>query len=115
MSLIEQFFAISMLVQIAHSVEELATGFHKKWYLLKMSFWVFLVFEIVFESFWIVIWLWQGFPYRFQFQAFFLILMFTNGVQHIIWAGNIKKYVPGLVTALVHIILFLLFYFKAFF
>lgn len=115
MSLIGQFFAICMLVQIAHSAEELTTGFHKIWYLLKMPFWVFLTFEIVFEIFWIIVWLWQSFPYRIQFQAFFLILMFANGVQHIIWAGSTKKYVPGLVTAMIHIILFTIFYFKILF
>ena len=112
MSLIGQFFIISMLVQIAHSIEELTTGFHKKWYLLKMPFWVFLMLEIIFESFWIIVWLWQDFPYRIHFQAFFLILMFANGVQHVIWAGSIKKYIPGLITAIVHIILFTIFYFK---
>lgn len=113
MSILEQFFAISLLVQIAHSVEELSTGFHKKWYVFKMPFWVFLAFEIVFEGFWIAVWLLQDFPERTHLQAFFLALMFANGVQHIVWAGNAKKYVPGLITAPVHIIIFLVFYFKA--
>ncbi len=113
MSLIEQFFVISLFVQIAHSIEELATGFHKKWYLFKMSFWAFLTFEIVFESFWIAVWLMPDFHSRIYFQAFFLALMLANGVQHIVWAGNVKKYVPGLVTAPVHITVFLTFYFKS--
>ncbi len=42
MSLLEQFFAISLLVQIVHAIEELGTGFNKKWYAFKMPFWVFL-------------------------------------------------------------------------
>ncbi|MFZ2025103.1 MAG: HXXEE domain-containing protein [Microgenomates group bacterium] len=115
MSLLEQFFVISLLVQIAHSIEELSTGFHKKWYVFKMPFWVFLVFEIIFESFWIAVWLLQDFPSRTILQAFFLALMFANGVQHIVWAGNVKKYVPGLITAPIHIIVFLAYYFKAIF
>ena len=115
MSLLEQFFAISLLVQIAHSIEELSTGFHKKWYVFKMPFWVFLVFEIALESFWIAVWLLQDFPNITYLQAFFLALMFANGVQHIVWAGNVKKYVPGLITAPIHIIVFLVFYFKAIF
>jgi hypothetical protein len=101
-----------LFIQIAHSIEELATGFHKKWYLIKMPFWFFLAFEIAFESFWIMVWLWQGFPSRIYLQAFFLALMFANSVQHIVWAGNVKKYVPGLVTAPIHIVVFLIFYFK---
>jgi hypothetical protein len=115
MSLIGQFFIVSMLVQIAHSIEEITTGFHKKWYLLKMPLWVFLTLEIIFESFWIGVWLWQSFPFRVQFQAFFLILMFANGIQHVVWTGSTKKYVPGLVTAVIHIILFTIFYFKILF
>ena len=113
MSLLEQFFVISLLVQIAHSIEELSTGFHKKWYVFKMPFWVFLSFEIVFEGFWIAVWLLQDFPNRALLQAFFLALMFANGVQHAVWVGNVKKYVPGLITAPVHIMVFLVYYFKA--
>jgi hypothetical protein len=112
MSPLEQFFAISLLVQIAHSIEELSTGFHKKWYAFKMPFWVFLTFEVVFESFWIIVWLFQDFPSRVYLQAIFLALMFANGVQHIVWAGILKKYVPGLVTTPLHIIVFLMFYFR---
>ena len=113
MSPLEQFFTISLLVQIAHSIEELSTGFHKKWYVFKMPFWVFFAFEVVFESFWISVWCFQNFPNRAYLQIFFLALMFANGVQHIVWAGNVKKYVPGLITAPIHIIVFLVFYFKA--
>ena len=112
MSPLEQFFAISLLVQIAHSIEELSTGFHKKWYVFKMPFWTFLVFEIVFEGFWIAVWILQDFPSRSFIQTFFLALMFANGVQHIVWSGNVKKYIPGLITAPVHIIVFLVFYFR---
>ncbi len=115
MNFIEQFFAISLLVQIAHSIEELSTGFHKKWYMFKMPFWVFLTFEIIFEGFWIAVWLLQDFPSRILLQAFFLALMFANGVQHVVWAGNVKKYVPGLIIAPVHIIVFLVYYFKVIF
>lgn len=112
MSLLEQFFIISLIVQIAHSIEELTTGFHKKWYLFKMPFLIFLLFELAFSSFWIYIFLNKSFPNRDYLQAFFLLLMFANGVQHLVWAGIVKKYVPGLVTSPLHLIIFLLFYFK---
>ncbi len=103
MSYIEQFFTIALLVQVAHSIEELFTCFHKKWYLFKMPFWVFLAFELVFSGFWILVLLLKSFPNREAVQLVFLVLMFANGIQHIVWAGYAKKYVPGLVTAIVHI------------
>lgn len=114
MSLLEQFFAISLFVQTIHVIEELSTGFNKKWYLFKIPFWVFLLFEFVFEGFWIIVYFLQNFPNRPYLQAFFLILMFANAVQHLVWAGSVKKYVPGLITAPVHIVVFLLFYFQIF-
>ncbi len=115
MNLLEQFFAISLLIQIVHAAEELSTGFHKKWYAFKMPFWLFLLLELAFEGFWISVYFLPDFPNRQYFQAFFLVLMFANGVQHLIWAGNVKKYVPGLITAPIHIIVFLLFYFQTLF
>jgi len=52
------------------------------------------------------------FPFRLQLLAFFLALMFANGVQHIVWAGSVKRYVPGLITSPIHIVLFLIFYYR---
>ena len=78
-----------------------------------MPFWVFLTFEILFEGFWIVVLLESSFPNRTSLQLLFLVLMFANGVQHIVWFGAVKKYVPGLITAPMHIVAFLLFYFEA--
>jgi hypothetical protein len=115
MTLLEQFFAISLLVQIFHAIEELATGFHKKWYAFKMPFWVFLLFEFLFEGFWIAVYLHPNFPNRQILQAFFMALMFANGIQHLVWWGNAKKYVPGLLTAPLHIVVFLAYYFRAIF
>ena len=115
MELLEQFFLISLVTQLAHSIEELSTGFHKKWYLFKMPFWMFLAFELVFSAFFIFVLLTPTLPYRSIIQAFFLVLMFANGVQHLIWAGCVKKYVPGLVTATVHTGVFLAFYFSVLF
>lgn len=115
MSYLGIFFLLSLLVQYAHSAEELLTGFHKKWYLFKMPFSVFLTFELSFSLFWTVVLLFPAFPYREYLQAFFLALMFANGVQHLIWAGWVKKYVPGLITAPIHIVVFLVFYYLALF
>jgi len=109
---LELFFILSLLVQLAHSAEELLMEFHKKWYLFKMPFWVFLLFEAIFSSFWVLVLVMNNFPYRTELQIFFLALMFANGIQHIVWWGNTKKYVPGLVTAFLHIFVFLVFCFK---
>ena len=113
-TMLEQFFLISLLVQFAHSAEELATGFHRKWYLFTMTFRTFLAFEIIFLAFWISVYLTPLFPAREYLQAFFLILMFANGVQHIVWWGVVKSYVPGLITAFAHVAVFLSFYFVLF-
>lgn len=105
--MIEQFAFILYGVQLLHSLEELFTEFHKKWYLFKMPFWVFFTFEISFNLFWGIVLFLQNFPFRESFLVFFIILMFANGVQHIIWWRFAKKYVPGLITAFVHIAVFL--------
>ncbi|MEK7156471.1 MAG: HXXEE domain-containing protein [Patescibacteria group bacterium] len=111
MTPIEQFFAISLFIQLAHSAEELSTGFHRKWYLFTMPFKTFLLFEIVFSAFWIAV-LILSFPNKEFLQLLFLALMFANGVQHIVWWGVAKQYVPGLMTAPLHIAVFLIFYFS---
>lgn len=104
-------YIILLALQCVHSLEELSTGFHKKWYLFTMPFVVFLVFELLFQAFCIFVFFSPEFPYRITLMAFFNLLMFANGVQHLVWAGVVKKYVPGLVTAPLFIATFLLFYF----
>jgi hypothetical protein len=115
MNLLEQFALISFMVQLIHSSEELLMGFHKKWYLFKMPFRVFIIFEICFSLFWGMVVFNKSFPSRSGLLAFFLALMFANGVQHVVWFGWAKKYVPGLITAPVHILVFLIFYYQVLF
>jgi len=103
------FGTIALIIQLAHSIEELMTGFHKKWYLMKLSFPFFLTFEILHNIFWLSVFLIGVFPRRAWLIEFFLVLMFANGIQHIVWAGSVKKYVPGLITAILHIVNFLIF------
>ncbi|MCL4363854.1 HXXEE domain-containing protein [Patescibacteria group bacterium] len=109
--MIERFYLLALLIQLVHSTEELTTGFHKKWYLFKMPFQTFLLFEIIFSLFWLIVLLVPRVPNRVFLQEFFLVLMFANGIQHVIWWGVTKKYVPGLITAFGHIFVFLSFYF----
>lgn len=115
MSHIVLFAFLMYFIQLTHSIEELSTGFHKKWFLFKMSFKTFLLFEIIHNFFWFTVLFLPEFPYREQLLAFFIVLMLANGIEHLIWAGIVKKYVPGLITAPIHIILFLIFYFQILF
>lgn len=114
MGQLEQIYTLSLLVQLVHSFEELLTDFHKKWYLFKMPFWIFLIFEMCFSVFWVVVLLLHNLSYRVYLQEFFLLLMFANGIQHLVWWGNTKKYVPGLITAPIHIVVFIAYYFQRF-
>jgi hypothetical protein len=112
MNSLEAFATAIFIIQIAHSIEELSSGFHKKWYLFKMPFWVFLTFEICFTAFWAFVLFIPQFPNRSSLLYFFIALMFANGLQHIIWWCFVKKYVPGLITAPIHVLLPLVFYLR---
>ncbi len=106
------YFQITYFIQLLHSIEELSTGFHKKWYFFTMHFWLFLLFEICFSLFWGLVIFTDFIPYKRELSEFFLLLMFANGVQHVVWFGWTKKYVPGLITALAHIGWFVYVYFN---
>lgn len=113
MTTLEYFFVTLLGIQFLHSIEELTTGFHEKFPLFKMKFKTFLLFEIVFFIFWMALFLIKQFDLRRQLMAFFPLLMFANGLWHIVWWGIAKKYVPGLITAPLFIIVFSIFYFQA--
>ena len=93
---------IAFLIQVTHSIEELVTGFHKKWYLFKMPFFVFFLFEIGFTFFWFLV-IFTSYFSNEKLLLFYILLMFANAIQHLVWFGINKKYVPGLVTALFHL------------
>lgn len=98
--------AVLMYVtQLAHSFEELTRGFHKKWYVFKMPFLVFLTFEILFNLFWAVAIFSNMLPYKGILLMVWVVLITLNGIQHVIWAMIEKKYVPGLYTAPIHLVL----------
>jgi hypothetical protein len=118
MTQLETFFAVFVGIQILHSIEELSTGFHERFPLMKMTFRFFFVFEVIFNLFWILVLLIPQFPLREWLMAFFAALMFANGVWHIVWFWffeKAKRYVPGLCTAFVHIGAFFVFYYMLIF
>jgi len=114
MTNLETYYLIFIGLQLLHSTEELSTGFHDKFPPLKMTFRFFLTFEISFLLLWVLVYL-LNFPFREYLMAFFIALMFANGIWHIVWFWFFekgKKYVPGLVTAPLFIIAFFVYYFS---
>lgn len=114
MSDLELFFVIFLVIQFFHSIEELSNDFNEKFPLVKMKFRTFLCFEILFFGFWVAIFLLKDFIYRDELMAFFNLIMFANGLWHMVWWGIVKKYVPGLVTAPLFVLTFMVFYFRVF-
>ena len=92
---------IGFIIQFLHVCEELATDFYKRTPLLlcPRSFPIYLLAEglllVIFAS--------VVFSELSILKAFLLLLMFGNGVWHLGWASIERKYVPGLITGLLHI------------
>ncbi len=103
----ELFYLIMLGIQFIHSIEEFTHNFHSKFPPFKMSFRFFLGFEICFFLFWLLTFIIQRFPAREFLLQFFIVLIFANGLWHIVWYGIVKKSVPGLVTAPLFILVFL--------
>ncbi len=96
-------FGISCAIQILHSIEEIVTHFERRWPLWKMSRATFVLFELLFSLLFLYV-LVAAPSFQDTFARVFLLLMFANGVWHLFWAGSEKTYVPGLITAPLHIL-----------
>lgn len=73
----------------------------------------FAVFELVFQLVWMLPLFLSNFPGRDSMLWFFPLLMFANGVWHIVWFWffeKLKRYVPGLITAPIFVIAFVIMY-----
>jgi len=101
---------IALIIQLAHSIEELLTGFNRKWFITNLSFPNMLICEIVHLISWILVTQIVQKPSRIDILFIFLSLMLLNGSQRIAWAITAKRYVPGLFTAPFHLVNFALFY-----
>ena len=110
MSILENYTIAFLVLQLFHSAEELSQGFHKRFPFGKLTFKNFLTFEVLFMGLWLTIFMVKSFPYRENILAFYLLLMFANGIWHIVWWGIEKKYVPGLITAPFFILVFVVYY-----
>lgn len=109
MAHLEIYTVVFLIIQALHSLEELTQGFHRKVPFLSLKFETFLAFEVLFMSFWLVVFFLVAFPYRETFLASFILWMFANGIWHLAWGIIDKKYVPGVVTAPLFIIAFVFF------
>ena len=109
--MLEYFYLASLCVQAIHGTEALLTGTHRRWYVFKTSFAAMFVWEVLFLGFWVIVYALQSFPFREYLMPVFMLLMFANGLQHVIWASWEKRYVPGLITAPLHVVVFVLYFF----
>jgi len=71
-----------------------------------MPRWVFILFEVCFMSFWAVALFTRLLPNQQLVSSIFLGLMLINGFQHLIWFAVKRRYNPGLVTAVLHVLWF---------
>src|SRR5215472_8720079 len=98
-------FAVGILLQCAHFIEEYATGFYRLFpRMLGLSAWsprFFLIFNLT----WLAIWVWAAFAARTHSRAayfpiwFFALAAIANGVAHPLLAIHAGGYFPGLVSA----------------
>ncbi len=102
-------FTISCLIQVLHSVEEISTRFEKRWPLWRMRRSTFVIFEIAFTALFLSA-LFFSPSFEVMFAKAFIALMFANGIWHIFWAGSEKRYVPGLITAPLHVLNFIIYF-----
>lgn len=112
MSNLEKYYLALVVIQLLHSQEEIWMRFDKKWPAWKMSRVTFVLFEILFLALILSIFFVRGFPQREVLMLSFNILMFANGIWHLMWAAIEKRYVPGLITAPLFLFVFLAFYFQ---
>lgn len=106
------YFVLFGVVQLIHSQEEIWTGFHRQWFVFTMPRALFIAFEIAFTIPILVYMLNPEAPGASVYMPWFMFVMLLNGMEHVVWAGVKKNYVPGLVTAPFFIILFV-FYFAS--
>ncbi len=103
-------FVIFGVIQLLHSQEEMWTGFHKKWFVTKLPLWLFVAFEIILSAAIIAYIFSPTLPGAQTFMPWFIFAMLLNGMEHIIWGAVEKRYVPGLATAPLFVILFGFYY-----
>ncbi len=108
------YYFIFFFLMILHSVEEQALNFADRCPFMRLTYTQFWLFEVFFIIVWIVPFLLPQLFIAKLMEAFFPILMFANGIWHLVWFWFFergKRYVPGVVTGSLFVIIFLQFYF----
>jgi hypothetical protein len=105
-------YLLFVITQLIHSQEEIHTGFYKKSQIFGMSKKLFITFEIVFSLFILLFVFFKEIPFNTIWKHVFILLMFANGIEHFLWFLKEKKYVPGVVTAFIALIMFIFYYFS---
>jgi len=98
-------FAVGILLQCAHFIEEYATGFYRLFpEMFGLAAWsqrFFLIFNLT----WVAVWVCAAFAARTRSRAacfpiwFFALAAIANGVAHPLLAMRAGGYFPGLVSA----------------
>ncbi len=104
------YFVMIGLTQLVHAQEEIWANFHKRWFVFTMPRWIFITFEVVFSAVIVAYIVKADLAFAGIFVPLFCLTMFVNGIGHIVWGLVTKKYVPGLVTAPILSILFVLYF-----
>lgn len=104
------YFVLLGLTQLVHSQEEIWTNFHKRWFVFTMPRWAFVTFEVLFAIPIVVYMVNPNLPLASIYMSAFALVMFINGIGHIVWALVEKSYVPGLITAPVFVAIFVFYY-----
>lgn len=104
------YFVTLGLIQLAHSQEEIWTGFHKRWFVFTMPRWVFIIFEILFSIPIIAYIANPGLPLADWYMPLIALVMLIDGVRRIVWGLVERKNVLGLVTASLFVIVFIFYY-----
>lgn len=107
--------AISMyIVLIAHQIEEYIYEFWEAFPLYDMSKNVFIIFNVMVSIVLIPVWayLWHNKVWAINIARVFSVLMILNGVWHIGCLIFLHQYMPGLITGIMFIVVFVFFILK---
>ncbi|HVP36286.1 MAG TPA: HXXEE domain-containing protein, partial [Terriglobales bacterium] len=104
-----KYFAILMYATlIAHQIEEYIGEFWKVFPLYVMPKDVFIIINVAVSIFLLPVWifLWQNKSWAVNIALAFSTLMVVNGILHIGWSICLHRYMPGLITGIIFILIF---------
>jgi len=102
------------IILIAHQIEEYIYEFWKVFPLYDMPKSVFIIFNVAVSIVLIPVWiyLWRNKLWAINIARAFSILMVVNGIWHIGWSIYLRQYMPGLITGIMFIVVFVFFILK---